>query len=186
MRQTLAVLLSATVILGWSPPARATDPTTLDVLTLRLYSSPSEVLQLLRAQGINEAKMWITPPECPANAPDACATAISAFIRDGRILVQFTDAPVTDTLGGSRRRIAYRIAYTIIARGPTDTALVRGDAIDHYGPPSSISTTAWCAELDAATATCPADRPVLRLAPTPGAAALMTLSDDGLTAQVRR
>ena len=181
MRQTLAVLLSATVIVGLYQPAHATDPTALDILTLRLYLSPSEVLQLLRAQGINEAKMWITPPACPATAPDACTNAIAAFIRDGRILVQFTDAP-----GGGGRRVVYRIAYTIIARGPTDTALVRGDAIDHYGPPSSISTTAWCAELDAATATCPADRPALRLAPTPGAAALMTLSDDGLTAQVRR
>jgi hypothetical protein len=178
MRAFGVVLLTVAGLAG--VPARAADPAGFDILTLRLYMPVAEVLERLHAQGIKDSAMWLSPPECQVTQLNFCAVGISMRARDGTLLIQFADAP-----SGSHRRVVYRIVYTIEAGGPANAATIRESAIGYYGPPSSPGTTAWCARINPDTGLCPADRPRLRVEPAPEAAALVTLSDDGLPARVR-
>jgi hypothetical protein len=173
MRLFRAVLLSAGVLMTLPGLlAHAADPARFDILSLQLRMSAPEALERLRAQGIPDARVQLSPAGCAAAEAALCAEAISARTGDGHMLIQFSAAP---GVGGAR--VVARIAYTIVARGPSDTAAIRADAIDRYGTPTSPSTTTWCARLDLATGTCPANQPLLRVEPAPQAAALITLSD---------
>ena len=173
MRSPRVVLLSATVLMALPGLlAHAADPARFDILSLQLRMSAPEALDRLRAQGIRDARVQLSPSGCLAAQAALCADAISARTGDGHLLIQFKGAPE----GGGARVVA-RIAYTIVARGPSDTAAIRADAIDRYGTPTSPSTTTWCARLDLATGTCPTNQPLLRVEPAPQAAALITLSD---------
>ena len=179
MRSRRAILLSAAVLMTLpGVPAHAADPARFDILSLQLHMSAPEALERLRAQGIPDARVQLDPSGCVVAQAALCASTISARTRDGKMLIQFT--PASDD-GGAR--VVARIAYTIVARGPSDTAAIRGDAIDRYGTPSSPSTTTWCARLDLATGTCPANQPLLRVEPAPQAAALITLSDGSVTSR---
>jgi hypothetical protein len=176
MRTLRSILLSATALMTLhSQTARAADPARFDILSLQLHMSAPEALERLRAQGIPDARVQLSPPGCVAAQAAHCASAISARTRDGQMLIQFTAAA-----NGAGQPIVARIAYTIVARGPSDTATIRADAIDRYGTPSSLSTTTWCARVDLATGTCPANQPLLRVEPAPKAAGLITLSDGSL------
>jgi hypothetical protein len=182
MRSLRAVLLSAAALMTVPGAlALADDPARFDILSLQLRMTAPEAPVRLRAQGIPDARVLLSPPGCLVPQAAVCAGAISARTRDGRMLIQFTVAP---DAGGAR--VVARIAYTIVARGPSDTAAIRAGAIDRYGTPTSPSTTTWCPRLDLATGTCPANQPLLRVEPAPQAAALITLSDgsvpDGGTA----
>jgi len=172
MRSLRAVLLSAVLMTLPGLLAHAADPARFDILSLLLRMSAPEALERLRAQGIPDARVQLSPSGCTVAQAALCANAISARTRDGHLLIQLSAAPEA---GGAR--VVTRIAYTIVARGPSDTAAIRADAIDRYGTPTSLSTTTWCARLDLATGTCPANRPLLRVEPAPQAAALITLSD---------
>lgn len=176
MRSHRAVLLFAAVLMTLpGRAAHAADPSRFDVLSLRLHMSAAEALERLHAQGIPDARMQLSPPGCVAAQAASCVGAISARTRDGQLLIEFAAA-------ANGARSVVRIGYTIVARGPSDAAAIRADAIDRYGRPSSPGTTTWCARLDVASGTCPANQPLLRVAPTPRAAALITLSDGSLPA----
>ena len=181
MRRSLAVLWAILLSAALTQPcsrANAADPTRFDILSLRLYMSVPEVLERLRAQGIADAAVRLGPEGCPMAHAELCAGTISARTRDGQLLLQLAAAP-----GRGGARIVYRIAYTIVGRGPVDTDALRADAIDRYGSPTSPTTTTWCARLDPLTGTCPADQPLLRIEPAPHAAALVTLSDETIPAR---
>jgi len=173
------ILLSAAALMTLQGQvARAADPAGFDILSLRLHMSAPEALERLRAQGIADAKVQLSPPGCMAAQAAHCASAISARTRDGQMLIEFTDAA-----NGAGQPIVMRIAYTIVARGSVDAATIRADAIDRYGPPSSLSTATWCGRVDLTTGTCPANQPLLRVEPAPEGAALIILSDGSLAAR---
>jgi hypothetical protein len=165
-------------ILSWIVccPANGADPARYDILSLRLAMSPAQVLARLRGQGIPERAVHILPPDCTINADAACVGTIVAPTRDGTLRIDFT-APAA----APGRPIAYRIAYVITARGPSDIDILRADAIDRYGAPTSPATSTWCARLDLGSGTCPDDQPLLRIEPVPHAAAMLTLSDKSLS-----
>lgn len=172
---TRRAILLALAALCAAAHARAAGTRAYDILSLRLAMPASAVLDQLHAQGIPPAAIQLDPPGCAAARADLCAQAIRTRTRDGPLLIQFTGAP-----DAPERQVVYRIAYTIIGRGPADAATLRADAIDRYGPPTSPATTTWCPRLDLASGTCPANQPRLRLVPAPGAAGMLVLSDESL------
>lgn len=174
MRDLRAALLAIAALCASDPP-RAADAWDYDILSLRLGMSGTEVLARLAAQGITGPALRLNPADCGTGQADLCLQTINARTRDGQMLIQFTRASNTP-----ERQIVYRIAYTIIGRGPADAATLRADAIDRYGTPTSLSTTTWCPRLDISTGLCPAGQPRLHIEPAPKAAALVTLSDDAM------
>jgi hypothetical protein len=174
MRALRAALLAIAAFCA-AGRAHAANPSSYDIISLRLGMSGTEVLARLAAQGITGPALRPDPVDCGAAQADLCLQTINAHTRDGQMLIQFTRAP-----DAPERQIVYRIAYTIIGRGPADAATLRADAIDRYGTPTSLSTTTWCPRLDIATGLCPAGQPRLHIEPAPKAAALVTLSDDAM------
>jgi hypothetical protein len=179
MRSFRDILLSAAALMTLhGEVARAADPARFDILSLRLHMSAPEALERLRAQGISDAKVQLSPPGCMAAQAAHCASGISARTRDGLMLIEFTNTP-----GSAGQQVITRIAYTIAVRGSVDAATIRADAIDRYGTPSSLSTTTWCGRVDLTTGTCPANQPLMRVEPAAEGAALIILSDGSLAAR---
>lgn len=171
----VARLVAAALLAVSAGAARAVDWGGYDILTIRLGMTATQVLVQLAAQGIAGAAVRLAPSGCIAAEADLCAQTVRARTRDGKLLIALTRPP-----DGPERLLVYRIAYTIVGRGPADAETLRADAIDRYGRPTSLSTTTWCPTLDITTGLCPPGQPRLHIEPAPRAAGLVRLMDDSM------
>lgn len=180
MRRSYAlVMLGLLAGTGWQA-AGAQEPAHFAVMGVRLYMSAPEVLGALYAQGVSRAAVTEHSHPCALHPAASCTDTITAPLADGPIVVRFAEAPAGFNDG---REAAYRIAYTVLGRGPSDAGLVRSAAEDRYGLGSS-STDQWCAQASSSTTTCPDEAPRLAFAAGSAEAGVLTLSDLGLPARL--
>jgi hypothetical protein len=178
MRPVRAVLLFTTALMGlYGPSARASGPVRLEILSLHPGMTAPEALAQLHSQGIDGAAIVEHRQACTPAQAGSCLATIDARTRDGRLRIVLVEAAPE---APAAQDVVFRIDYRITGRGAGDAGAVRAAAIDWYGRPTSVATTAWCGRLDIATGACAAGQPILRVEAVPDAAALLTLSDESL------
>ncbi len=137
--------------------------------------SATDVLEVLYGQGVRESAVSQHTRPCASLSVAACTDSITAKLPDGPIVIRFTEAPPGFNHG---RESAYSIAYTVVANGPSQYALLHGRAAERYG--LSDRQAIWCDPPATRDAACPENEPRLSFEPRPGAAGVLKLTDNGL------
>jgi hypothetical protein len=178
MRAVRAILVSVTALMSLHGPiAHAAGPVRLEILSLHPGMTAPEVLTQLHKQGIGDTSIKEHRQACVSTQAGSCIATIDARTLDGRLSIALVEAAAG---APAAQDIVYRIDYRITGRGAGDAGALRAAAIDWYGRPTSVTTTAWCGRLDLATGACATGQPILRVEAVPDAAALLSLSDESL------
>ena len=134
-RMRLTILLVAVVAGG---PARAFDPTGVDIIGLRLGMQATEVVSCLGGQGYK---------------PNLTPTAITANTLDGRLKVIL-----------SAERGVTEINYVFRGRGAGELAQIPESVLARFGEPDQTKPPTWCRAVSSA-GTCPDGKPSLTFLP---------------------
>jgi hypothetical protein len=178
--RALRSAIGIALLLTPAPAAWSIDPTGFEVMGIRLYMTSAETLTILRMQ---TATLTVQDHPCARDATQRCVGMIEASLPDGRMVIRFADIPAVVDAGSE---LAYSITLSVMAGGRITAELLRGAAVDHYGPPTAPATMTWCRILLSYSDDCDPNQPLMRLDAGEGLAGVLTLTDLGLPRQLRR